>query len=94
LTKLFKEEMKLGSLLLKLRKNTVKTQTGNFPVWKKLEILHTKGYNEKEHNSLIQENRAEWLKSLTFVIEVGFIKYFDDLKNTLDKLKVFDIMQT
>jgi hypothetical protein len=57
---------------------------------KKLEILHTKGYNEKEHNSLIQENRAEWLKSLTFAIEVGFIKSFDDLKNTLDKLKVLE----
>jgi hypothetical protein len=57
---------------------------------KKLEILGTKGYNEKEHNSLIQENRAEWLKSLTFAIEVGLIKSYDQLKDTLEKLKVLE----
>jgi hypothetical protein len=57
---------------------------------KKLEILKTKGYNEKEHNSLIQENRAEWLKSLTFAVKVGFIKSYEELKNTLDKLEVLE----
>jgi hypothetical protein len=57
---------------------------------KKLEILGTKGYNEKEHNSLIQENRAEWLKSLTFAVKVGFIKSYEELKNTLDKLEVLE----
>ncbi len=55
---------------------------------KKLEILDSRGYNEKEHNSLIQENRAEWLKSLSFAVKVGFIKSYEDLKNTLDKLDV------
>jgi hypothetical protein len=57
---------------------------------KKLEILDTKGYNEKEHNALIQENRTEWLKSLTFAVKVGFIKSYEDLKNTLDKLEVLE----
>jgi hypothetical protein len=57
---------------------------------KKLEILETKGYNEKEHNALIQENRTEWLKSLTFAVKVGFIKSYEDLKNTLDKLEVLE----
>jgi hypothetical protein len=56
----------------------------------KLEILDTKGYNEKEHNALIQENRTEWLKSLTFAVKVGFIKSYEDLKNTLDKLEVLE----
>jgi hypothetical protein len=53
-----------------------------------LEILDTKGYNEKEHNALIQENRAEWLKSLTFAVKVGLIKSYEDLKDILDKLEV------
>lgn len=57
---------------------------------KKLAILDTKGYNEKEHNSLIQENRAEWLKSLTFAVKVGLIKSYDQLKDTLDKLEVLE----
>jgi hypothetical protein len=53
---------------------------------KKLEILNTKGYNEKEHNSLIQEKRAEWLKSLTFAIEMGMIKDYENLKEIIKKL--------
>jgi hypothetical protein len=53
---------------------------------KKLEILNTKGYNEKEHNSLIQEKRAEWLKSLTFAIEMGMIKDYENLKEIIEKL--------
>ena len=57
---------------------------------KKLEILDTKGYNEKEHNALIQENRTEWLKSLTFAVKVGFIKSYENLQNTLDKLEVIE----
>jgi hypothetical protein len=57
---------------------------------KKLEILKTKGYNEKEHDALIQENRAEWLKSLTFAVKVGFIKSYEELKNTLKKLEVLE----
>ncbi|EJF06975.1 KilA-N domain-containing protein [Thiovulum sp. ES] len=56
----------------------------------KLSILSTKGYNEKEHDSLVQENRAEWLKTLGFAINVGWIKSFDELKNTFDKLELIE----
>jgi hypothetical protein len=56
----------------------------------KLEILDTKGYNEKEHNSLIQINRAEWLKNLSFVIENGFVNSYEELKKTFQKLKVIE----
>jgi hypothetical protein len=56
----------------------------------KLEILDTKGYNEKEHNSLIQINRAEWLKNLSFLIENGFVNSYEELKKTFQKLKVIE----
>ncbi|EJF05835.1 KilA-N domain-containing protein, partial [Thiovulum sp. ES] len=56
----------------------------------KLSILSTKGYNEKEHDSLVQENRAEWLKTLGFAINVGWIKSFDELKNAFDKLELIE----
>jgi len=53
----------------------------------KLEILNTKGYNEKEHNILIQETRARWLDNLISMIDVGFINSYKELQNTLGKLK-------
>jgi hypothetical protein len=56
----------------------------------KLSILSTKGYNEKEHDALVQENRAEWLKTLSFAINVGWIKSFDELKNAFDKLELIE----
>jgi hypothetical protein len=56
----------------------------------KLEILDTKGYNEKEHNSLIQINRAEWLKNLSLFIENGFVNSYEELKKTFQKLKVIE----
>jgi hypothetical protein len=56
----------------------------------KLEILDTKGYNEKEHNSLVQINRAKWLENLSFVIENGFINSYEELKETFQKLKVIE----
>ncbi len=59
---------------------------------KKLSILSTKGYNGKEHHALIQENRAEWLKSLNFAIKVGFIKSYEELKDTFEKLEVIEEM--
>jgi hypothetical protein len=55
---------------------------------RKLSILSTRGYNKKEHDSLVQENRAEWLKTLSFAISIGWIKTFDELKDSLDKLEV------
>jgi hypothetical protein len=59
---------------------------------RKLSILSTKGYNEKEHHALIQENRAEWLKSLNFAIKVGFIKSYEELKDTFEKLELIEEM--
>jgi hypothetical protein len=56
----------------------------------KLEILDTKGYNEKEHNSLIQINRAEWLKNLSLFIENSFVNSYEELKRTFQKLKVIE----
>ena len=53
---------------------------------KKLDILDTKGYNEKEHNALIQQKRAEWLDKLTFSINLGFVQNYEQLKNTVEKL--------
>ncbi|EJF07782.1 hypothetical protein ThvES_00001210 [Thiovulum sp. ES] len=55
---------------------------------RKLSILSTRGYNKKEHDSLVQENRAEWLKTLSFAISVGWIKSFDELTSSLEKLEV------
>ncbi len=57
---------------------------------RKLSILDTKGYNEKEHNSLIQENRTEWLKTLAIGIQFSWIKSYEDLKDTLQKLEVIE----
>jgi predicted DNA-binding ArsR family transcriptional regulator len=56
----------------------------------KLEILDTKGYNEKEHNSLVQINRSKWLENLSFVIENGFVNSYEELKETFQKLKVIE----
>jgi hypothetical protein len=56
----------------------------------KLEILDTKGYNEKEHNSLIQINRSKWLENLSFVIENGYVNSYEELKETFQKLKVIE----
>jgi hypothetical protein len=53
---------------------------------KKLDILDTKGYNEKEHNALIQQKRAEWLDKLTFSINLGFVQNYEQLKSTVEKL--------
>jgi hypothetical protein len=56
----------------------------------KLEILDTKGYNEKEHDSLIQINRSKWLENLNFLIENGFVNSYEELKKTFQKLKVIE----
>jgi hypothetical protein len=52
----------------------------------KLDILSTKGYNEKEHHSLIQEKRSEYLKSLTDFVKLGLIRDYEHLKEIIDKL--------
>jgi len=53
---------------------------------KKQNILDTKGYNAKDHNSKIQETRAKWLEHLTFVVRVGFVKSFHELVELIKKL--------
>jgi len=54
---------------------------------KKLSILDTRGYNDKDHNAFIQEKRTEYLKDLKKFIQLGFIKNVDELINALRKLK-------
>ena len=53
----------------------------------KLEILETKGYNEKEHNSFIQLTRSKWLDRIIFAIESNYIKTYQELKVAVSKLK-------
>lgn len=53
----------------------------------KLEILDTTGYNEKEHNSFIQETRAKWLDRLISMIDTELITSYKQLVEILDKLK-------
>jgi hypothetical protein len=52
----------------------------------KLSIFDTRGYNQKEHDSLIQQKRGEYLKTLTSMVEVGFVKDYDNLKEVLVKI--------
>jgi len=52
----------------------------------KLKILDSRGYNQKEHNYLIQKYRGEYQSSLADMIKVGFIKDFEQLKEVLLKL--------
>jgi hypothetical protein len=86
----FKE---LNKLIDTLSDTKEKNNTGNYvsmatKVRTKLKILDTKGYNQKEHDSFVQENRAEWLKTLSFAISIGWIKTFEELTNSLEKLEV------
>jgi hypothetical protein len=52
----------------------------------KLDILATKGYNKKDHDAFIQKKRSEYLKSLTDMINVGFITNYSQLKDVLIRL--------
>jgi predicted DNA-binding ArsR family transcriptional regulator len=53
---------------------------------RKLEILKSKGYNEKEHDIFIQETRANWLDSLALMIKLGLISSYEQLKEVIYKL--------
>ncbi|EJF06615.1 hypothetical protein ThvES_00013020 [Thiovulum sp. ES] len=88
----FKEFNKLVDTLpdRKEKNNTGIYIQVSLAIRRKLSILSTKGYNEKEHDTLVQENSAEWLKTLGFAINVGWIKSFDELKNAFDKLEVIE----
>jgi hypothetical protein len=53
---------------------------------KKLEIIGTKGYNEEEHNAVIQRKRSEYLSNLTSMIKVGLVTSYPQLKEVIKKL--------
>ena len=53
---------------------------------KKQNILDTRGYNEKDHDSKFQETRAKWLEYLTFSVRVGFVQSFYELVEVIKKL--------
>ena len=52
----------------------------------KLSIIDTKGYNEDEHDKIIQEKREEYIDKLVSFIEMGFITSYPQLKETIKKL--------
>ncbi len=54
---------------------------------KKLDILDTRGYNEKAHDSFIQRKRTKWQEQLISAIELGFITSVEQLHETILKLK-------
>jgi len=53
----------------------------------KLEILSTRGYNEKEHNSQIQEYREKIQDYLINLIEMDFVKNYDELVSVVERYK-------
>jgi len=67
---------------------------------KKLEIFNTKGYNEEEHNAIIQRKRSEYLSNLTSMINVGLISSISLIKQRVIKktyksqfsLKIFKLL--
>jgi len=52
----------------------------------KLSIIDTKGYNEEEHNEIVQKKRDEYIKKLISFIEMGFIISYPQLKETIKRL--------
>jgi len=52
----------------------------------KLAIIDTKGYNEDEHDRIIQEKREEYINKLVMLIEMGFVTSYPQLKETIKKL--------
>ena len=57
-------------------------------VRKKLEITSTKGYNQKEHNSQIQQKRDEIEKNLIFALESKIVTSYEKLKDIIESLKI------
>jgi len=55
---------------------------------KKLEITSTKGYNEKEHNSQIQQKRDEIEKNLIFALESKIVTSYEKLKVIITNLEI------
>jgi len=57
---------------------------------KKLEITKTKGYNEKEHNSIIQQKRDEIEKHLIFALQTKLVTSYEKLKNIIENSEIED----
>ena len=55
---------------------------------KKLEITSTKGYNQKEHNSQIQQKRDEIEKNLIFALESKIVTSYEKLKVIITNLEI------
>jgi hypothetical protein len=55
----------------------------------KLEITKTKGYNEIEHNSEIQKRRDEIEKNLIFSLQSKLVNSYEQLKNVVENLEIF-----
>ena len=55
---------------------------------KKLDILDTKGYNEKEHNAFIQEKRERIEDKLVSFIELGLVTSYPQLKDVIKKIDI------
>ena len=55
---------------------------------KKLEITSTKGYNQKEHNSQIQQKRDEIEKNLIFALESKIVTSYEKIKDIIENLEI------
>jgi len=55
---------------------------------KKLEITKTKGYNEKEHNSIIQQKRDEIEKFLIGALQTKLVTSYEKLKNIIEDFEI------
>jgi len=52
----------------------------------KLSIIDTKGYNEDEHDRIVQEKREEYINKLVTTIELGLVTSYPQLKEVIKKL--------
>lgn len=52
----------------------------------KLDIISTRGYNQQEHDAIVQQKRTEYLSNLSSMIRVGLIKTASQLLEIIEKL--------
>jgi hypothetical protein len=65
--------------------NSFSYSTVSLLIREKLEILSTRGYNKKEHNSQIQEYREKIQDYLINLIKMDFVKNYDELVAVVGK---------
>jgi len=56
----------------------------------KLGITETKGYNEKEHHSEVQQKRDEIEKHLIFALQTKLVTSYEKLKNIIENSEIED----